>query len=226
MKKILLNFIALLFCFSANVQCFADEADERTRHWMGRCELSTANVMDWGIEYGIDYYPIQYVGMGVSVYATGDFGGTSRSFIHNDFFYQTENLNNELSLRTSLQLQSPAIWRKSDGSLTLFVKEDCGLTLPIPANQNLEYTITPSSPGTYLVSEKYHAKNVGGKSCFVHFKTSLALETDRWQFWTGYTWSNFDAYSSARHITIDGITLSVPAKKPLHGFHIALAYKF
>ena len=131
MKKILLNFIALLFCFSANVQCFADEADERTRHWMGRCELSTANVMDWGIEYGIDYYPIQYVGMGVSVYATGDFGGTSRSFIHNDFFYQTENVNNELSLRTSLQLQSPAIWRKSDGSLTLFVKEDCGLTLPI-----------------------------------------------------------------------------------------------
>ncbi|MGM9869632.1 MAG: hypothetical protein ACI30R_08425 [Sodaliphilus sp.] len=106
------------------------------------------------MEYGIDYYPIQYVGVGVSIYAAGDFGGTSRSFIHNDFFYQTENVNNELSLRTSLQLQSPAIWRKSDGSLMLFVKEDCGLTLPIPANQNLEYTMMPGSPGTYLVSEK------------------------------------------------------------------------
>ena len=226
MKTKSLIFITLLFCFSANVQCFADEADEPTRHWMGRCELSTANVLDWGMEYGIDYYPIQYVGVGVSIYAAGDFGGTSRSFIHNDFFYQTENVNNELSLRTSLQLQSPAIWRKSDGSLTLFVKEDCGLTLPIPANQNLEYTMMPGSPATYLVSEKYHAKNVGGKSCFVHFKTSLALQSDRWLFWAGYTWSNFDAYSSVRHLSIAGIPLSLPAKKQMHAAHIGIGYKF
>ncbi|MGM9869631.1 MAG: hypothetical protein ACI30R_08420 [Sodaliphilus sp.] len=46
MKTKLQIFIALLFCFSVNVQSFADDADEPTRHWMGRCELSTANVLD------------------------------------------------------------------------------------------------------------------------------------------------------------------------------------
>ena len=208
-------------------KCYAEENDsDRNRHWMGRVEVASFNSLDWGVELGVDYRPIEYVGAGVSLCVAGDFGDTYDSFTHNGMFYKTEDLHNAVWLRCALQLQSPALWRNSDGSMRLCIKEDCGITLPVPANANVKYTVMPSAPGVYVTGDMFRAKNHGAKSCFYHFKTSLALDVNPWQIWLGYTWSNMDAYSSARNVVIDGTPLSLPKKKQLQGIHLGVGYKF
>ena len=208
-------------------KCYADENDsDRNRHWMGRVEVASFNSLDWGVELGVDYRPIEYVGAGVSLCVAGDFGDTYNSFTHNGMFYKTEDLHNAVWLRCALQLQSPALWRNSDGSMRLCIKEDCGITLPVPANANVKYTVMPSAPGVYVTGDMFRAKNHGAKSCFYHFKTSLALDVNPWQIWLGYTWSNMDAYSSVRKVVIDGVPLSLPKKKQMQGIYLGVGYKF
>ncbi|MDY5967084.1 MAG: hypothetical protein SPJ38_09400, partial [Sodaliphilus sp.] len=91
-------------------KCYADENDsDRNRHWMGRVEVASFNSLDWGVELGVDYRPIEYVGAGVSLCVAGDFGDTYDSFTHNGMFYKTEDLHNAVWLRCALQLQSPAL---------------------------------------------------------------------------------------------------------------------
>ena len=104
-------------------KCYADENDsDRNRHWMGRVEVASFNSLDWGVELGVDYRPIEYVGAGVSLCVAGDFGDTHNSFTQNGMFYKTDNLHNAVWLRCALLLQSPALWRNSDGSMRLTIK--------------------------------------------------------------------------------------------------------
>lgn len=70
-------------------KCYADGNDsDRNRHWMGRVEVASFNSLDWGVELGVDYRPIEYVGAGVSLCVADDFGDTYDSFTHNGMFYK------------------------------------------------------------------------------------------------------------------------------------------
>lgn len=230
MKRLALWLLLLAGCVAENGRAAAlggdDSESVKHRHWMGRVEVASYNSLDWSVEGGVDYYPIQYAGVGVSLCAAGDFGGTGQSVAQGGFTYITKNLNDELWLRCSLQLQSPALWRNADGSTRLTIKEDCGFTLPLPANKNVEFTVLPSKPGVYENPEVGYAKNSGGKSAFIHFKTSVALQLSRWQLWAGYTWSNLDAYSSVRKVRIAGTSLQLPAKRQMSGVHLGVGYRF
>ncbi len=228
-KKVLVGALLWLTPGLISENCVA--AAETTenmghRHWLGRVEVATYNALDWSVEWGVDYYPIRYAGVGLSMCAAGDFGGTGQSVSHGGMMCLTKNLNDELWLRCSLLLQSPALWRNADGSLRLTIKEDCGLTMPLPANKNVAYTMIPNQPGVYVNPATEYSKNSGGKPCFIHFKTSLALDLDRWQLWAGYTWSNLDAYSAVRKVRIGGVPLSLPAKRQMSGVHLGVGYRF
>lgn len=80
-------------------KCYADDSADRNRHWVGRVEVASFNSLDWGVELGVDYRPIEYVGAGVSLCVAGDFGDTYDSFTHNGMFYKTEDLHNAVWLR-------------------------------------------------------------------------------------------------------------------------------
>lgn len=191
-----------------------------------RVEGATYNSMGWGVEGGINYYPVKYVGVGVSICGAGDFGSTGKTFNRDGILYSTGDLHNAVWFRCGVQLRSPDVWKNSDGSLRLSLKEDCGITTPIPSNKDIEFTAVPASPGAYVDPTTQRIKNSGGTSVYFHTKTAVALDIERWQVWIGYTWSNMDVYSSSRNATVKMLKLDLPEPKNLSGVHVGLGYSF
>ena len=104
------------------------------RHWQASIEASTYNTLDWGVELGINYRPIKYVGVKASLGLASNFTSGERSFSVGNMLVKTDNVDNALWLNTGIQLQSPALWRNTDGDLQLSLKADAGISLPFPTN--------------------------------------------------------------------------------------------
>lgn len=220
-KKIATSLLLALISVSMSAQETA-----ANHKFQVRVEGATYNSMGWGIEGGINYYPIKYVGVGASICGAGDFTSTAKTFNHDGIMYSTGDLHNAVWFRCGVQLRSPDVWKNSDGSLRISIKEDCGITIPIPTNKNIEFTAVPDSPGTHVDPVVQHIKNTGATSAFFHTKTAVALDIERWQVWLGYTWSNMDVYSSSRNATTKILNQELPRPKNLSGVHIGLGYSF
>lgn len=196
------------------------------RHWQASIEASTYNTLDWGVELGINYRPIKYVGVKASLGLASNLTSGERSFSVGNMLVKTDNVDNALWLNTGIQLQSPALWRNADGDLQLSLKADAGISLPFPTNGKVGYIVIPNQPGTYVELPKEYEKNHGGIGCFFHVKPAVALDIDRCQVWTGYTWSNMDVYSNVRNVTIMGHLLNLPRKRTMHGLTVGIGYNF
>ena len=221
-KKLMTLLLAMLACVAANAQA----VDELMRHWQGYIETSFQNTMNLGFEVGIKYYPIRYVGIGAGVGIGGDIGemGTI-TFDAGDMKVIADDGNGAAWFSTGLQLQSPALWRDSDGNSQLSLKADAGIRLPVPANNKLGYQVIPNATGTWEGDWQYE-RNHGGKSCFLYFKPSVAYDVNRCQIWLGYSWSNMDPYSGVRNVTIMGHPMTFPHKKTMHGLTFGLGIRF
>ena len=195
------------------------------RHWQASIEASTYNTLDWGLELGIKYRPIKYVGVKASLGFASNFSSGERSFTVGNMLVKTDNVDNALWLSTGILLQSPALWRNHDGDLQLSLKADAGIRLPVPANNKLGYQVIPNATGTWEGDWQYE-RNHGGKSCFLYFKPSVAYDVNRCQIWLGYLWSNMDPYSGVRNVTIMGHHLDFPRKRTMHGLSIGIGYRF
>ena len=221
MKKIVL-LIALMLAAARAVAL-----DLRvSHHWQGRLEMASFNTLNWGLEAGIDYYPISLVGVGVGLCGAGDFTSTGTTFFSEGMLWQVKDLHNAVWLRAGLQLVSPAIWKKPESSMSVHVKQELGITIPVPANKNVECVAVPDMAGAYPDPTVQRYSNEGGTGAFLHSKTSVALSLKRWQVWLGYSWSSMDAYSSSRNTLINGQPLNLPSKRNLSGMHLGIGYRF
>lgn len=221
MKKIAFITIMALMAYSTTV------AQENTfKHWQARVEASSYNTIDWGLEFGINYFPIQYVGVGVGLCTAGDFTSTGTSFTKNGMLYETNDLHDGVWFRAGIQLCSPYLWQSSDKEMRLSVKADVGITLPMPTNNNVKYKELPNSGGTYVNIQEQSVKNHGARACYFHVKPAVALDIDRWQVWVGYTFSDLDVYSGSRNVVIEGQKLDLPSRQYMHGGTIGIGYRF
>ena len=221
--KIILTASAIvILSLAANAQT----TEEPMRHWQASIEASTYNTLDWGLELGIKYRPIKYVGVKASLGFASNFSSGERSFTVGNMLVKTDNVDNALWLSTGIQLQSPALWRNHDGDLQLSLKVEAGISLPFPTNGKVGYITIPNQPGTYAEPPKEYQKNHGGTGCFFHLKPAVALDIDRCQIWAGYTWSNMDVYSNVRNVVIMGHPLNLPHKRTMHGLTVGFGYCF
>ena len=211
---------------SLSLAANAQTSEEPMRHWQASIEVSTYNTLDWGLEQGINYRPIKYVGVKASLGFASNFASGERSFNVGNLLVETDNVDNALWLNTGIQLQSPALWRNHDGNLQLSFKVDAGISLPFPTNSKVGYIAIPNQPGTYVEPPKEYEKNHGGIGCFFHLKPALALDIDRCQVWAGYTWSSMDVYSNVRNVVIMGHPLNLPRKRAMHGLTVGIGYRF
>jgi hypothetical protein len=223
-NKMRIQLLIIILLFAS----FSVMATDRSSnyHWQGRLEIATYNTIDWGVEAGIDYYPIKYIGLGVGISGADDFLSTGKSFFRDGMVWETNDLNNAIWFRTGVQLVSPAIWKSKDSSMSISVKEELGITMPVPTNKNVECTAVPHMSGIYANPSVIYFKNEGAKSTFFHSKTSVAFNVERWQAWVGYSWSNMDVYSSSRNVSIAGSPLDLPNKRNLSGIIIGVGYSF
>jgi|GEM_PF-57255 len=203
----------------------ADEEDYAKWHWQARLEAASYTTLDWGVELGLNYYPIEYVGVGASLSVGKNFLGDEKSLHTPTRVIETDDVNNFAWFRAGVQLKSPALWKNRDGSLAISLRLDAGITMPIPVNRNLGYYSTPNSHSAVL-EERHFAKNSGGRALFFHAKPAVSLDVERWQFWLGYTISDFDAYSAVRNITIDGQPLPLNDKRFMNGFTLGIGFRF
>ena len=211
---------------SLSLAANAQTSEEPMRHWQASIEVSTYNTLDWGLELGINYRPIKYVGVKASLGFASNFASGERSFNVGNLLVETDNVDNALWLNTGIQLQSPALWRNHDGNLQLSFKVDAGISLPFPTNSKVGYIAIPNQPGTYVEPPKEYEKNHGGIGYFFHLKPALALDIDRCQVWAGYTWSSMDVYSNVRNVVIMGHPLNLPRKRAMHGLTVGIGYRF
>ena len=221
-KKVMVLLLAML----ASVAAHAQSADQPMHHWQGYIETSFHNTMNLGFEVGLKYFPIRYIGIGAGVGIGGDIGemGTI-TFDAGDMKVIADDGNGVAWFSTGLQLQSPALWRDSDGNSQLSLKADAGIRLPVPANDKLGYQVIPNATGTWEGDWQYE-RNHGGKSCFLYFKPSVAYDVNRCQIWLGYSWSNMDPSSGVRNVTIMGHYLDFQRKRTMHGLSIGIGYRF
>ena len=215
--------LAMFACVAANAQA----VDEPMRHWQGYIETSFQNTMNLGFEVGIKYYPIRYVGIGAGVGIGGDIGelGTI-TFEAGDMMVIADDGDGVVWFSTGLHLQSPALWRSSDGDGQLSLKADAGIRLPVPKNDKISYYVVPKAAGTWESGPMQYERNHGGASCFLCFKPALALDINRCQVWLGYLLSNMDPYSGVRNVTIMGHPMTFPHKKTMHGLTLGLGIRF
>lgn len=211
-----------LMAFSA----VAQPPEEPVRHWQVHFEASTYNTMDWGLELGLHYYPIKYVGVGAALGLGSNFNGGEKVIEMGNVMVKTDKMDHAAWFCTSIQLQSPALWRNHDGDLQLLVKADAGILFPFPTNSKVGYATIPNQPGTYVEPPKAYERNHGGESYFLYFKPGLALDIDRCQVWIGYSLSNMDAYSSVRNMSIMGHPIDFPRKRTMHGVTFGLGVRF
>lgn len=163
---------------SLSLAANAQTSEEPMSHWQASIEVSTYNTLDWGLELGINYRPIKYVGVKASLGLASNFASGERSFNVGNLLVETDNVDNALWLNTGIQLQSPALWRNHDGNLQLSFKVDAGISLPFPTNGKVGYIAIPNLPDTYVEAPKEYEKNHGGISCFFHVKPAVALDID------------------------------------------------
>ena len=153
--KIRLTALAIgILSLAANAQT----TEEPMRHWQASIEASTYNTLDWGLELGIKYRPIKYVGVKASLGFASNFSSGERSFTVGNMLVKTDNVDNALWLSTGIQLQSPALWRNHDGDLQLSLKVEAGISLPFPTNGKVGYITIPNQPGTYAEPPKEYQK--------------------------------------------------------------------
>lgn len=219
--------MVLLLAMLASVAAHAQSADQPMHHWQGYIETSFHNTMNLGFEVGLKYFPIRYIGIGAGVGIGGDIGemGTI-TFDAGDMKVIADDGNGAAWFSTGLQLQSPALWRDSDGNSQLSLKADAGIRLPVPKNDKISYYVVPKAAGTWESGPMQFERNHGGASCFLYFKPAVALDINRCQIWLGYLWSNMDPYSGVRNVTIMGHPMTFPHKKTMHGLTFGLGIRF
>ena len=222
-KKVMVLLLAML----ASVAAHAQSADQPMHHWQGYIETSFHNTMNLGFEVGLKYFPIRYIGIGAGVGIGGDIGemGTI-TFDAGDMKVIADDGSGAAWFSTGLQLQSPALWRDSDGNSQLSLKADVGIRLPVPKNDKISYYVVPKAAGTWESGPMQFERNHGGASCFLYFKPAVALDINRCQVWLGYLLSNMDPYSGVRNVTIMGHPMTFPHKKTMHGLTLGLGIRF
>ena len=222
------KMIALLLAMAGfALTAVSQSADEPVRHWQGFVETSFQNTMDLSFEFGIKYFPVKYVGIGVGVGIGGDIGELqSTTFEVGDMQVIANDGLGMAWFGTGLQLQSPALWRNSDGDIILSLKADAGVRLPVPTNDKISYYVVPKAAGTWESGPTQFERSHRGASCFLHFKPAVALDINRCQVWLGYLLSNMDPYSGVRNVTIMGHPLDFPRKRTMHGLTLGLGIRF
>ena len=208
----------------SSIPCYGQVEEALKRHWQVKAETSFFNTLDAGMEYGITYFPIEYVGVGVSIGGAENFNGSKMVFwkeVHEEAkIYFTEDLADNVWFRCGVQLKSPSFWKSKNHKLALSFKLGAGITIPIPVNRTVTYHENSEFPFDQQVN------NHGGKAVFFHIKPAIALDLNRWQFWLGYTGSNLDIYSGVRNVKIDDEQIPLPDKKFMNGFTMGVGFRF
>ena len=209
------------------ISAVAQSPDEPVRHWQGFVETSFQNTMDLSFEFGIKYFPVKFVGIGVGVGIGGDIGELqSTTFEVGDMRVIADDGLGVVWFDTGLQLQSPTLWRNGDGDVKLSLKADAGIRLPVPKNDKISYYIVPKAAGTWESGPTQYERNHGGESCFLYFKPAVVLDVNRCQVWLGYLLSNMDPYSGVRNVTIMGHPMAFPHRRTMHGLTLGVGIRF
>lgn len=109
MKRLFIIRLTTLAIGILSLSANAQTSEEPMRHWQASIEVSTNNTLDWGLELGINYRPIKYVGVIASLGLASNFASGERTFNVGNLLVKTDNVDNALWLNTGIQLQSPAL---------------------------------------------------------------------------------------------------------------------
>ena len=224
-KRLMLLLIAVFLV--GGFVAWPQSSDVPFRHWQAGIEASFYGDMNFGLELGLKYYPIRFVGIGAGVGFGGDIGELDEvTFEVGDMMVIADDGDDVTWFSAGLQLQSPVLLRIGDGESQLSLKADAGIRLPVPVDRRIGYSVVPNAPGTWEATTHRSERNRGGESCFLYFKPAVALDSHRCQMCVGYLWSNMDVYSGVRNVTVMGRHLDLPRRRPIHGLTLGFGYRF
>lgn len=228
MKKIMV----VLALAIASVCRLSAEDEEFGRGW--QCWLyggvSATGASAWTLEPSVKRMFNKYVGVGLGLEVTSQFGQTGHSTMIDGHI--AELAANERDVRwilfkPAVVIRTPDIWRSADGAWRLWLQGEPGVTLGCPFRNSLTYEILDFQGNVSTVTGWRRFSNHGLRWAYWNARVSVNIAFDYLVFGASYSVSNLDYYSGRRGVTLaDGTALYVPARELFQSVSVSVGYLF
>lgn len=197
----------------------SQESEEKTHHRVGFNGALTSSD-SWQLEFSYHYMFGKYIGLGGSIgwwkvyFDEGHASGSNWSV--DDDYNKPENLY----LRPSLLLKSPAL-KSGDCAWSLFAEP--GIQMSIPYRR----VCIESTPNWPVIDYDYVSTSKG-QWLALDLRLGVSLDVGPCGISAGYMMSNLDVYSQYRHLSYKGISFKdfYPRKSFMQGGYLSLSYNF
>jgi len=145
------------------------------------------------VEYELDYqwYPLDYVGLGIGVELDDDYGNRPLIEAEDDDEYDPDRIV-KLNIHPMLSFRTPTLWMNKRHSWGLLLRCDPGLVLSFPRNDKVYYSGFRFDDGNRVVHEGFTLKNRDGRWKFWRVRSAVSVRVDQSLISLGWSISNYN----------------------------------
>ena len=226
-SRILIIVSFLLFSVFAN----GEEKEDKKRDLYTYLSGGLGNYDSWNIDIGGGYRPIHYfsVGAGLRISDTyGDDSPASTGTTNNRHLWTVDNVSDfayHFAFQPDIRIYSPNIKIETLGD-NLNFSIGYGLTIPLTNKAKGTVSYMPMVNGNASVDR---VETVRNKTCdrnvYQFINVSANIESSVWIFSTGFRFSNYDVFGSARQVYLEGSHIEFQKRTANNEFYIMVTYK-
>lgn len=153
--------------------------------------LNTSEETSVGYELDYQWYPLDYVGLGIGVELDDDYGNRPLIEAEDDDDYDPDRIV-KLNIHPMLSFRTPTLWMNKRHSWGLLLRCDPGLVLSFPRNDKVYYSGFRFDDGNRVVHEGFTLKNHDGRWKFWRVRSAVSVRVDQSLISLGWSISNYN----------------------------------
>ena len=140
------------------------------------------------VAYELDYqwYPLNYVGIGIGLELDDDYGNRPLIEARDDDDYDPDRIV-KFNIHPMLSFRTPTLWMNKRHSWGVLLRCDPGLVLSFPRNDKVYYSKIKFVDGNDIVYDSFTLKNHGGR-----VKSVISVRADQSLISLGWSISNYN----------------------------------
>ena len=146
--------------------------------------LNTSEETSVGYELDYQWYPLDYVGLGIGLELDDDNGNRPLIESGDDDDYDPDRIV-KLNIHPMLSFRTPTLWMNKQHSWGLLLRCDPGLVLSFPRNFRFE-------DGNRVAYERFTLKNRGGRWKFWRVRSAVSVRVNQALISLGWSASNYN----------------------------------
>uniref|UniRef100_UPI0040293B07 hypothetical protein n=1 Tax=Prevotella sp. TaxID=59823 RepID=UPI0040293B07 len=145
------------------------------------------------VAYELDYqwYPLNYIGIGIGLELDDDHGNRPLIEAEDDDDYDPDRIV-KFNIHPMLSFRTPTLWMNKRHSWGLLLRCDPGLVLSFPRNDKVYYSGYRFEDGNRSVYDRFTLKNRGGRWKFWRVRSAVSVRVDQSLISLGWSVSNYN----------------------------------